>query len=168
MIFSIFSLASETLFSAVNAATYVEGPIIQDTVWTLVDSPFIVSEDVIIYPDVTLTIEPEVEVEFGGDFSLIVEGRLVANGTTDSEGCCILVFNAPRTTAQLSIIVTANVTKNGYISGENKTTITVTPEAGGGWPLMTILLIVIPIVIVVIVLVLVKLKVIGFSGGEEP
>ena len=91
----------------------------------------------------------------------------VANGTTDPEGCCILVFNAPRTTTQLSIIVTANVTKNGYISGQSETTITVTPETGGGWPLMTILLIVIPIVIVVIIVVLVKLKVITFSVEEE-
>jgi hypothetical protein len=91
----------------------------------------------------------------------------VAGGTSDSDGCCILAFNAPRTTAQLSIIVIANVTKNGYINGQSETTITVTPEAGGGWPLMTILLIVIPIVIVVIVLVLVKLKVITFSAEEE-
>jgi hypothetical protein len=92
----------------------------------------------------------------------------VTNGTTDSEGCCILVFNAPRTTAQLSIIVTANATKNGYISGQSETTITVTPETGGGWPLMTILLIIIPIAIAVIIFVLVKLKVITFSVGEEP
>jgi len=92
----------------------------------------------------------------------------VANGITNPEGCCILVFNAPRATAQLSIIVTANVTKNGYISGQSETTITVTPElAGGGWSLMTILLIVVPIVIVVIIVVLVKLKVITFSVEEE-
>ena len=83
IIFSIFSFAGKTLFSAVNAATYVEGSIIQDTVWTLVDSPFIVSNDVIVCPNVTLIIEPEVEVKFGENFSLIVEGRLVANGTED-------------------------------------------------------------------------------------
>ena len=85
IIFSSFSFAGKTLFSAVNAATYVEGSIIQDTVWTFVDSPFIVSKDLIIYPDVTLTIEPEVEVRFGGDFSLTVKGRLVANGTEDKK-----------------------------------------------------------------------------------
>jgi len=96
-----------------------------------------------------------------GDFS-------VSTDITDLEGHCEFVFNAPRTTAQLSIIVTANVTKNGYISGESETTIAVTPETGGGWPLMTILLIVIPIVIVVIIAVLVKLKVIAFSVEEEP
>jgi parallel beta-helix repeat protein len=91
----------------------------------------------------------------------------VTNGTTDSEGYCILVFNAPRTTTQLSIIITANATKNGYISGQSETTISVTPETGGGWPLMTILLIIIPIAIVVIIFVLVKLKVITLSIGEE-
>jgi len=83
MILSTFSFPNKTLFSAVNAATYVEGSITQDTVWTLADSPFIVSKDLAIYPDVTLTIEPAVEVKFGGDFSLKVRGRLVANGTED-------------------------------------------------------------------------------------
>jgi len=91
----------------------------------------------------------------------------VANGTTNQEGCCVLVFNAPRATAQFSIIVMANVSKNGYISGQSETTITVTPETGGGWSLMTILLIIVPIAIVVIIAVLVKLKVIAFSVEEE-
>jgi len=77
--FSTLSFASNRLFPAANA-TYVEGPIAQDTVWTLVDSPFIVSNDVTVYPNVTLTIEAGVKVKFGGDFSLIVSGRLYANG----------------------------------------------------------------------------------------
>ena len=80
IIFSILTIADKTLFPIANA-TYVEGPIEQDTVWTLVDSPFVVSKDVTVYPNVTLTIEPEVEVKFGGNFSLIVEGGLVAEGT---------------------------------------------------------------------------------------
>jgi len=91
----------------------------------------------------------------------------VANGTTDSEGHCELIFSAPRTTEELSIIIAANVTKNGYIGGGNQTTISVTPESGGGWPLTTVLLIIIPIAIVVIIFVLVKMKVITFSLGEE-
>jgi len=91
----------------------------------------------------------------------------VTNGTTDGEGRCTLNFSAPRATAQLYIIVTGNVSKNGYISGQSETTIIVTPETGGGWSLMTILLMIVPIVIVVIVVVLVKLKVIAFSVEEE-
>ena len=77
--FTFLNLSSKQLFPVVNA-TYVEGEITQDTVWTLVDSPFVVSNDVIVYPGVTLTIEPEVEVRFGGNFSLIIKGALIANG----------------------------------------------------------------------------------------
>jgi len=80
--FSTFTFAGKTLFPIVHA-TYVEGSITQDTVWTLVDSPFVVSKNVTVYPNVTLTIEPEVKVRFGGNFSMIVEGRLVAKGTND-------------------------------------------------------------------------------------
>jgi hypothetical protein len=64
-----------------QAATYVEGPITHDTVWTLVDSPFVVSKDVTVYSNATLTIEPGVEVKFGGNFSLLIWGKLYANGT---------------------------------------------------------------------------------------
>ncbi|RJS78472.1 PKD domain-containing protein [Candidatus Bathyarchaeota archaeon] len=80
--FSIFKIANVTLLPSVKA-TYVEGEINQDTVWTLVDHPFVLSNNVTVLPDVTLTIEPGVEVRFGGKFSLIVEGILVANGTGD-------------------------------------------------------------------------------------
>jgi hypothetical protein len=78
---SIFNFANRTLFTSVNA-TYVEGPITQDTIWTRVDSPFVVSKNVTVYSNATLTIEPGVEVKFGGNFSLIVLGKLYANGTS--------------------------------------------------------------------------------------
>ncbi|MEM3673830.1 MAG: PKD domain-containing protein [Candidatus Bathyarchaeia archaeon] len=64
-------------------ATYVEGEITIDTVWTLVDSPFILSGNVTIREGVTLTIEPGVEVKFGGKFSIIVNGRLFAKGISE-------------------------------------------------------------------------------------
>jgi hypothetical protein len=69
----------------VARATYFWGPIYQDTVWTLVDSPFIISGDTIIYPGAALTIEPAVQVRFGGNFSLIVEGNLIAEGAQTKE-----------------------------------------------------------------------------------
>ena len=62
---SIFNFTNRTLFSTVNA-TYVEGPITQDTIWTRVDSPFVVSKDIMVYPNATLTIESGVEVKFEG------------------------------------------------------------------------------------------------------
>ncbi|MDH5481967.1 MAG: PKD domain-containing protein [Candidatus Bathyarchaeota archaeon] len=92
----------------------------------------------------------------------------VSTGFTDLNGQCMFVYNAPGTTQQLPpIVITVNASKNGYISGGNQTTISVTPEASNPWSLTTILLILIPVVIVVIVVVLIKLKVISFSAGEE-
>jgi hypothetical protein len=64
-------------------ATYVEGSITQDTDWTLVDSPFVLSNNVTVIQDVTLTVEPGVEVRFGEQFTLEVLGRIVADGTDD-------------------------------------------------------------------------------------
>jgi hypothetical protein len=64
-------------------ATYVEGTITQDTVWTLVDSPFIVSNNITVNPGATLTIEPGAQVRFGDNFSITVNGRIIADGTND-------------------------------------------------------------------------------------
>ncbi|PIX32241.1 hypothetical protein COZ60_00165 [Candidatus Bathyarchaeota archaeon CG_4_8_14_3_um_filter_42_8] len=99
-----------------------------------------------------------------GNFSVITK-------TTNSTGICTFIFNAPQTTAQLSITITANVTKNGYVDGGNQTAITVNPktapQAEGGWPITTILLIIIPIIIAVVVVILIKLKIIVLSAEEE-
>lgn len=95
----------------------------------------------------------------------------VATGFSDASGNAVFIFNAPATPTQLFASIRANATKNGYISAENETAITITPEtvseAEGGLSLITILLIVIPIVVLVIVVVLIKLKVITVSRGEE-
>jgi parallel beta-helix repeat protein len=78
---SMFTFVSATMFSSVKA-TYIEGNIIQDTIWTLVDSPFVVSKDIYVFPNATLTIEPGVEVRFGGkNFTFTVGGTLNAVGT---------------------------------------------------------------------------------------
>lgn len=79
------------------SATYVEGNIQQDTRWTLTDSPFIVINDVIVKPGYTLTIEPGVEVRFGGNFSLVVEGILNAIGTQED----MIKFVSNKDTPQL-------------------------------------------------------------------
>jgi len=82
LIVGMFNATSTMLLPRADA-TYVEGEIWQNTVWTLTDSPFIVINDVIIKPGYTLTIEPSVEVRFGGNFSLVVEGILNAIGTQE-------------------------------------------------------------------------------------
>ncbi len=82
LVAGMFSFAFRTLVPAAKA-TYVEGYITQDTVWTLVDSPFVLSNDVVVFSNATLTIEPSVDVKFGGNYRLIIEGRLVADGAND-------------------------------------------------------------------------------------
>jgi hypothetical protein len=79
LVFGYFTLQGATMLR-VAKATYVEGTITQNTIWTLVDSPFVVSKDLIIGLDATLTIEPQVEVRFGENLSLTVEGALIAIG----------------------------------------------------------------------------------------
>ncbi|MGA2768274.1 MAG: right-handed parallel beta-helix repeat-containing protein [Candidatus Bathyarchaeia archaeon] len=83
IVFVFSSFASVYRILPTARATYVEGTITQDTDWTLVDSPFIVSNNVIVNPGVTLTIEPSVQVRFGENFSITVNGRIVADGTDD-------------------------------------------------------------------------------------
>lgn len=80
IVFGIFNPINPKLFP-VAKATYVEGAITQDTIWTLVDSPFVVSNNITVYPNATLTIEPGVQVRFGGLFNLTILGKLYANGT---------------------------------------------------------------------------------------
>ena len=83
ILFSSFSILYRT--TPVAHATYVEGVITKDTIWTLVDSPFILSNNVTVNPGVTLTIEPGVQVRFGGEFSLNVDGSIVAEGTEEKK-----------------------------------------------------------------------------------
>ena len=80
---SIFLGLANFGFSPRVQATYMEGVIFRDTIWTLVDSPYVISKNVTVLSNVTLTLEPGVEVRFGGEFSLIVQGRLVAVGTDE-------------------------------------------------------------------------------------
>jgi len=67
-----------------TADTPVGGIIDEDTIWTLVGSPYIVEESVLVKEYVTLTIEPGVEVRFDIDKALQINGTLVARGTNDN------------------------------------------------------------------------------------
>ena len=92
------------------------------------------------------------------------------NSTTDPQGTWTLFFYAPQTTVPETINITASVTKEGYVSGANQTSVTVNPAASpntsGGFPILMLLMIIIPVVIVIVLFVLVKRKVISFSPGE--
>ena len=85
MVITAGSLAFvDSLHPLTAHATYVEGNITQDTVWTLMDSPFVLSKNTTVWENSTLTVEPGVEVRFGGEYALIVEGGLSAIGEENS------------------------------------------------------------------------------------
>ncbi|HXX87904.1 MAG TPA: Ig-like domain-containing protein [Candidatus Acidoferrum sp.] len=89
---------------------------------------------------------------------------------TDASGHCAFIFNAPKTNSQLPAVITATVTKNGFVNSMNQTMINVTPEEAqtvGGLPLTTLLLILIPVIIAIVVVVLIRLKVLSISFKEE-
>jgi len=94
-VLGMLMVSNKLPITSVNA-TYVEGHISQDTTWTLADSPFIVTKDLIVDPSVTLTIMPGVEVRFGGNFILTVAGRLSAVGTLDK----MIVFTSNKVQPQ--------------------------------------------------------------------
>lgn len=74
------------LLSAGYAQTNVNGGIYTNTTWTKTNSPYIVTDTVVVFPNVTLTIEPGVVVKFDDDKRLEIRyAKLVAEGTsTDS------------------------------------------------------------------------------------
>lgn len=64
------------------AQTQVSGGIFTSTTWTLANSPYQVTDDVVIFPDGSLTIEPGVEVRFASGTKLELRaGDLFVNGS---------------------------------------------------------------------------------------
>ncbi len=58
-----FTFLMATLFTlAMHASTNVSGGIFSNTTWTLANSPYIVTGSIVVFPGVTLTIQPGVEV----------------------------------------------------------------------------------------------------------
>ncbi|MDA2924968.1 Ig-like domain-containing protein, partial [Acidobacteria bacterium AH-259-L09] len=72
---------SPTNPNSIPGATVVGGLISANTTWLLADSPFRVTNHIIVTSGVTLTIEPGVVVEFAGFFFLQVDGTLRAVGS---------------------------------------------------------------------------------------
>ncbi|MEP4669967.1 MAG: hypothetical protein ABJZ91_14170, partial [Cyclobacteriaceae bacterium] len=63
----------------------VSGNLIDDDTWTKANSPYNIVGDVGVPAGLTLTIEPGVEINYTGDFRILVFGAIQVNGTeTDS------------------------------------------------------------------------------------
>lgn len=64
-----------------NAQTYVSGGIYSNETWTTAGSPYILSDTVVVFGGVTLTIQPGVIVKFRNNALLEDRGNLFAIGT---------------------------------------------------------------------------------------
>ena len=84
LVVGVLAFMSDEVGAEPTAVT-ISGPIITDTVWTAVDSPYLLTDTVTITPGVTLTIEPGVMVMADGNSftALVVENgaSLIAIGT---------------------------------------------------------------------------------------
>ena len=84
-----FPIVAHSCTCEADAGTDVYGPIWENTTWTLENSPYCVTQNLIVLEGVTLTIEPGVVVKFWENtdevldekFSIIVEGEIIAIGT---------------------------------------------------------------------------------------
>jgi hypothetical protein len=78
LLFSLFLISY-----IVNASTNVKGGIYSNTTWTKANSPYIVTDTIVVFPGVTLTIQPGVTVEFANNVELeIRQATLIALGTS--------------------------------------------------------------------------------------
>src|SRR5437868_5969633 len=75
-------IAFMLLSTAADAQTYVSGGIYSDATWFKANSPYIVTDNIVVFPNVTLTIEPGVTVKFADGKSIeIRQANLIALGT---------------------------------------------------------------------------------------
>lgn len=74
----IFPLSISTL----SAQTFVTGGIYSSTTWTLAGSPYILSDTVVVFSNVKVTIQPGVVVKFNNNALMEVWGSLSAIGTS--------------------------------------------------------------------------------------
>ena len=79
---NLFFLAILVFAATASNATNVSGGIYANTTWTLANSPYIVTDTLVVFPGVTLTIEPGVVVKFDTNVYMeIRQATLIAQGT---------------------------------------------------------------------------------------
>lgn len=82
---SVGMLAILCSIQTVNAQTTVADTLSSDVTWTVANSPYQLTDTVIVAQGVTLTIEAGVTVQFDAATSLIIDGAIVADGSSGNE-----------------------------------------------------------------------------------
>src|ERR1035437_6752148 len=78
---AVIFFASGFLFSTAHASTTIETDITIDTTWTKDGNPYVINSDVYVEEGVTLAIDPGVVVKLNNGASIIVDGKIIAEGT---------------------------------------------------------------------------------------
>jgi type IX secretion system substrate protein len=90
----------------INAQTNVSGGIHSNTTWSLSGSPYIVTDTVVVFPGVILTIQPGVTVKFANNKGIeIRQAQLIAVGTKIDS----ITFTSNSTTPTPGIWTTINL-----------------------------------------------------------
>ena len=80
----LFLGISALILQTLHAQTYVSGGIYTNTTWTAANSPYIVTDTIVVFPGVSLTLQPGVTVKFGDNKRIeIRQAKLVAMGSAD-------------------------------------------------------------------------------------
>ena len=78
---NLFLLLSTIIFAQTN----VSGVITSNTTWSLINSPYIVTSNILVSSGVTLTIEPGVTIKFNSGLYIKNEGIITAVGTSSNK-----------------------------------------------------------------------------------
>ncbi len=73
--------------------TYISGGINENTIWTKENSPYIITDNTVVFGDNSLTIQPGVVVKFDDNIQLRLQGPLIAIGTDTNN--IIFTSNSP-------------------------------------------------------------------------
>jgi len=76
----ITALLLVSAFINVSGQTFIGGGIFVNTIFTLQNSPYIVTDNVVLFQNLTLDIEPGVEIKFDGNYYFEIRGTITAIG----------------------------------------------------------------------------------------
>jgi hypothetical protein len=111
ILFLIFLCSATVNYSQTN----ISGGLFTNTTWTVTGSPYILSNDVALFPGYSLTIEPGVIIKFNSNSKLILRGTMTCIGTNQSP--IVFTSNLPSPTNGSWVGIEIDNSQGGKIIG---------------------------------------------------